>query len=201
MSLSFVTCAGAVWQTCRLRVLGESARKSVVESLRAQALDLRKKNEDLQEHREDVCEEDSILHADSHLEMMGLPDNCRNESGGANTGDEELVPSPNEDARDETTTPDVSPAKISAARSVSSWFGADEPEPASAQITAASAADHRDARRDQQRQTAMISELLALIVSMNHRMKKQDAELAKVRRVVEQGARQGWSASAGARRK
>ena len=182
--------------------MGESsARKSVVESLRAQALDLRKKNEDMQRHGEVVREEDSILHADAHLEMLGVLDKDRNESGSANTGDEELVPSPNGDARDETATPDVSPTKISAARSVSSWFGADEPEPASAQTAAASAADNRDARRDRQQQTAIISELLAMIVSMNNRMRKQDAELAKVRRVVEQGARQGWSGSAGARRK
>jgi hypothetical protein len=182
--------------------MGESsARKSVVESLRAQALDLRKKNEGIQEHEEAVREEYSILHADAHLEMLGVLDKDRNESGSPNTGDEELVPAANRDAIDETTTPDVSPTKISATRSVSSWFGADEPEPTSAQSMAASAADNHDARRDQQQQTAMISELLAMIVSMNNRMRKQDAELAKVRRVVEQGARQGWSASAGARRK
>jgi hypothetical protein len=54
--------------------------------------------------------------------------------------------------------------------------------------------------QQQQQQTAMMTELLALIVSMNNRMKKQDAELAQVRRVVEQGARQGWSTPAGSRR-
>jgi hypothetical protein len=181
--------------------MGKPATKSVVESLRAQALDLRKKNDDMQESAEGVHQEDSSLHADAHLEMMGLLGKDRNKHGGVNTGDEDLVPSSNEDVTDETTSPVASPTSISAVRSVSSWFGADEPEPTSTHTTTASAAVNQDARRDQLQQTAMVSELLALVSSMNNRMKQQDAELAKVRRVVEQGARQGWSASAGARLK
>lgn len=188
--------AGTIWQTCRQRLTGGSSEsKSVLESLRAQAQGLRTKAS------EGVHGQDSMLHA-AHLEMLGALGRDSNESSSINVGDEKLVPSPGEDGK--ATPPESPPAKRSAARSAS-WFGGDEPETESGQITTAAAEgdvalDYARQGQQQQQQTAMMTELLALIVSMNNRMKKQDAELAQVRRVVEQGARQGWSTPAGSRR-
>ena len=171
-----------------------SESKSVLESLRAQAQDLRRKASEDLELAGDVHGQDSMLHA-AHLEMLGGIGRGSNESSGINMGDEELVPSPAKDGK--ATSPESPPARSA------SWIGAATPETESGQITGAAAEGAlalEYARQSQQQQAAMMTELLALIVSMNNRMKKQDADLAQVRRVVEQGARQGWSTPAGSRR-
>lgn len=131
--------------------------------------------------------------------LGGLEMDSSGKEIGANKSDEVLVPQ----ASVKDAEQDALAATGGTPRSLASWLGMDqsEPEPEHQEATVvANSSTAVNVSRAQQ-QTMMMAELLALMSSMNSRMKKQDAELSKVRRVVEQGARQGWSAPLGTRRK
>ena len=148
----------AIFEICRKRVMGDKERagRDVLPSLKAMADGLRQKN------AEQLAEAENQLGAEAeqaHLEMMGLADSAQ--SALARWPSEEQA-EPTSEAKDEQLK-----------RTSSSWWGGDDaaaPEPAPEPAPDAPSSGEG---------AADMAQLMAMVISMNNRLKAQDAELVR----------------------
>ena len=155
----------AIFEICRKRVMGDKERagRDVLPSLKAMADSLRQKD------AEQLAEAENQLGAEAeqaHLEMMGLADSAQSALA--------RWPSPDAVREARQKAEPASEAKgEQLKRTSSSWWGGDDaaaPEPAPEPAPDAPSSGEG---------AADMAQLMAMVISMNNRLKAQDAELVR----------------------